>query len=92
MKAIRVVVEMRYKTEDGFVTQTDETPVGQVRFIFTDSRGQKLGKATIYSDEYNLPKLHSSLLGEVTKKGELLYFANGPWTYRLRYMGEAVIA
>ncbi|NHN33318.1 hypothetical protein [Paenibacillus agricola] len=92
MIAVRVVVEMRYKTEDGFVTLTDETPVGQVRFLYSDNGSKKLGKATIHSNGYNLPKLYSSQSGEVIEKGKTLYFTNGAWTYRLRHMGEAVVA
>jgi hypothetical protein len=92
MIAVRVEVEMRYKTEEGFVIQTDETPVGQVRFLYSDNGKKKLGKAIIYSNGYNLPKLYSSQSGEVIEKGKTLFFTNGAWTYRLRHMGETKVS
>jgi len=93
LKAVRVIIEMRYKTEGGFVTQIDEIAKGDHRFIFTDRYGkQKLGKAMDHPNGWNYPFLTSSLVGRIVDKGEIIFFIKGSWTYRLRRMGVAMLA
>ncbi|WP_150274161.1 hypothetical protein [Paenibacillus tepidiphilus] len=91
MKAIMVEVEMRYKTEDGYVIQTDPGPIGQIRYVYEDKGKQKLGKSSI-TPAYHYPSIIQSFTGSFEVRGEWLFFRRGEWTYKLRPLGTTMIA
>jgi hypothetical protein len=91
-KAIEVMVEYRYKMKDGFVTEFQNSMEGETRYVFSDSKGDKLANAKKDEKGYFHPKLISSFIGRIVDQGEVLYFIKDDWTYRLKRVGLAIVS
>lgn len=91
MQAIMVEIEMRYKADNGCVTQIDSGPIGQIRYVYEDKGKQKLGKS-ICPPSFHYPSIIQSFAGSLEVRGDFLFFRRGEWVYRLRPLGTTMIA